>query len=152
VTNKRAGGDHYSQKDFRLPIGRWSFDDQFENGSHTHALHFAPVADAKAGKLNSYGSHLLVTLPSVNLWGDENWSGHCWHDAATAPLTCLTCEANNDLEVLSKEEFWREIGIARAMPDQVVLPNGAGLLKHPAMNSPHLLQRELVLPPTSQST
>jgi hypothetical protein len=150
---KDRGGDHVSSAgtgQFRYPLGDWVADPGFRPGSHDHCLHFGTPAAALAGELSSYGSHVLICLPSVHLWGAGDRSGRCWHDAATLPIGCLACDGL-DLETLGLDEFWadlwRERRIAQAVAaGDIVLPNGlAPALDSRAAAGP-LWRRQTVLP------
>ncbi|MDP9351169.1 MAG: hypothetical protein M3P51_06490, partial [Chloroflexota bacterium] len=108
-------GVHYSTSGshsfaYRLSQG-WVRDPAFEAGSHTNCLHFATPNDAIHGRLSSYGSHRLITLPSKSLYSDGTTRDeHCWHDGATLPVCCLACDAGDDPSVLDAPEFWADLG------------------------------------------
>ena len=123
---------------FPYPLDQgWVRDPRFERGSHRACLHFSTPGDALRGKLSSYGSHRLITLPTKNLyWDGSNHRGRCWHDGATLPVCCLACDAGDDASVLNTTEFWDEVrerrggdlgeGLYRdraALPEDV-LPSG----------------------------
>ncbi len=107
-------GEHRSTNgahSFAYPLSQgWVRDPAFEAGSHTNCLHFATPNDAIHGRLSSYGSHRLITLPSKSLYSSGTTrSGQCWHDGATLPVCCLACDADDDPSVLDAPEFWAEM-------------------------------------------
>lgn len=127
ATSKHTGGDHYSRRGASFPLGRWVDDPLYQPGDHARCLHFAPPEAAWSGQLDSYGSHILLCLPSIALWSAGSRGARCFHDRATAPVLCLTCETGGKLPSWADLDLWRELRLPDdALPDG---PAGLGLLR-----------------------
>ena len=103
---EKRNGVHRTSLEY--PIGRWVQDPNWIPGSHDRCLHFASAYEVRDGRLNSYGSHRVLFLPSRHLYGQGDRSGFCWHDGATLPVLCLDCEGLEAPDLLREPEFWRE--------------------------------------------
>jgi len=110
----KRDGVHRTSLDY--PIGRWVVDPNWVPGSHDRCLHFASAYEVMEGRLNSYGSHRILVLPSFHLYGSGGEGGICWHDGAALPVLCLDCEGIEDPDLLRHREFWR--GVSRLPPEQ----------------------------------
>ncbi len=104
---EKRNGVHRTSLAF--PIGRWVQDPNWIPGSHDRCLHFASAYEVRDGRLNSYGSHRVLFLPSRHLYGQGDRSGFCWHDGATLPVLCLDCEGIEAPDLLREPEFWRGV-------------------------------------------
>ncbi len=113
VTILERGGHRstHGRRRFSYPVNwGWVEDPDFEPNSHRACIHLAAPGDAIRGELDDYGSHRLITLPTMALYGDGTGrGGRCWHDGATLPVCCLACDAGDDPSALAAPEFWAEL-------------------------------------------
>lgn len=120
AVSKRNG---VHQTSLAYPMGRWIRDPNWIPGSHERCLHFASAYDVAAGRLNSYGSHRLLILPSTHLYGGGDETGFCWHDGAALPVLCLDCEGIQVFDPVSQPEFWQSVmNLPPGRPWRVAIP------------------------------
>lgn len=117
----KKDGQHFGGQGMRYDLRRLVVDANAVINSHDNCIHLVSRADENTisrDGLGSYGSHVLATIPSRNLWGVVQDGRSCHHTDATFPVVCLTCEGV-DVEELTMPEFQQSVGMK-----QLALPPG----------------------------